>query len=319
MSLFRLLPLTMVFALCLLISKTVHVVGDSYTLFASPANAEEKKEEKKDEKKDEKKEGEKSEEKKQAPAKPDLSKTADRPNNQLGGLRPDDRRFSPVELELLQQLSSRREALDKRESDILVRENLLTQTETRLDQKFTQMQGLKEELTKMIITYNDQEDAKVKGLVKIYESMKPKDAARIFDELEMPILLMVVDKMNEKRVAPIFASMDSKKAKQVTVELAELRRIQSEKLKEKQAMMSKPSPAADGSAPAPAPEPAPVPAPTSAPAAENPAEKPAEAPAAEKPAEKSAAEKPTETPAEKPTTEKPAVEKPAEAAKPETK
>ncbi len=369
MSLFRLLPLTMLFAVCLLISKAVHVVDDTMrlsALFYSPASASEKKQDKKEKKKDEpKKEEEKKDDKKdnakkeddhggghgsdkeakddkkEDPSKPDLSKTSDRPNNQLGGLRPDDRRFSPIELDLLQQLTKRRDELDKREADILVHENLLTQTETRMDQKFAQMQTLKEELTKMLATYNEQEDAKVRGLVKIYETMKAKDAARIFDELEMPILLMVVDKMKEKNAAPVIAAMDSKKAKQLTVELAELRRIQSEKLKEKQALMPKPSaasnapgapiappapaatpvtpltPAAPAAAtppaattPAAAPtSPSPVPAATTPPAVPSAPAAPTPAAAVTPPAEKT-----TETSAAPAAAEKPA-EKPAEPAK----
>lgn len=151
--------------------------------------------------------------------------------NQLGGLRPDDRRFSPVELELLQQLSKRREELDEREKQFLVRENLLTQTERRIDDKFAEMEKLKETLTVLLARYDEQENTKIKSLVKIYESMKPKDAARIFDEMEMPILLMVIDKMSEKKAAPILANMDSKKAKQVTVELADEMRLQDAALK----------------------------------------------------------------------------------------
>ena len=52
-----------------------------------------------------------------------------------------------------------------------------------------------------------------------------QDAARIFDEVEMPILLLVIDKMSEKKAAPILAEMDPKKAKQITVQLAEQRRV----------------------------------------------------------------------------------------------
>lgn len=150
--------------------------------------------------------------------------------NQLGGTRPDDRRFSPVELQLLQQLSDRRTKLDEREKDLELKENLLNQTELRVNEKFDEMTSLKVELAELIRRYNEIEETKLRSLVKIYENMKPKDAARIFDEIEMPILLMVVDQMSEKRAAPILANMNSKKAKQITVELAEQRRLQDEKI-----------------------------------------------------------------------------------------
>lgn len=148
--------------------------------------------------------------------------------NQLGGLRPSDRRFSPVELQQLQQLSSRRKDLDKRQEQLEIRENLLTQTEKRVDEKFTEMKSLRMELADIISQYKEVEETKIKSLVKIYENMKPKDAARIFDQLELPILMMVIDKMSEKKAAPIIASMDPKIAKRLTVELAEQRKMEDE-------------------------------------------------------------------------------------------
>lgn len=154
--------------------------------------------------------------------------------NQLGGLRPDDRRFSPIELKLLQQLSARRKDIDKREEQLILKENLLTQTEKRVDEKFQEMQTLKTELADVIAQYKEVEETKIRSLVKIYENMKPKDAARIFDELEIPILIMVVDKMSEKKAAPVIAAMDSKKAKMLTVELA-VKRKQEDAMARKEA------------------------------------------------------------------------------------
>ena len=45
----------------------------------------------------------------------------------------------------------------------------------------------------------EHEDASWQGLVKLYEAMKPRDAATIFNDLEMPVLLQVVDRMKEAR------------------------------------------------------------------------------------------------------------------------
>ena len=60
----------------------------------------------------------------------------------------------------------------------------------------------------------------MRRLVKIYESMKPKDAARIFAELELSILLDVISRMREQKSASILAAMDPIQAKTVTSELA---------------------------------------------------------------------------------------------------
>jgi flagellar motility protein MotE (MotC chaperone) len=133
--------------------------------------------------------------------------------------------FSAVELELLQNLSRRREELDRWERNIQIKESALDATEKRINDKIVQIDAMKKEVSELLAQYNKQEDAKIRSLVKIYEAMKPKDAARIFDEMEMPILLLVIDKMAEKKSAPILAGMDSRKAKQITVELAQQHKV----------------------------------------------------------------------------------------------
>jgi flagellar motility protein MotE (MotC chaperone) len=53
--------------------------------------------------------------------------------------------------------------------------------------------------------------------------MKPRDAAAIFNDLDMPVLLAVVDRMKEAKAAPVLAAMQTEKARQVTAELAQMR------------------------------------------------------------------------------------------------
>lgn len=141
-----------------------------------------------------------------------------------------NQRLTPSETDLLKNLGKRREELRRWENNIQIKEAALNATEKRIDEKIGKIEAMQQEVSTLLAQYNAQEDAKIRSLVKIYESMKPKDAARIFDEVEMPILLLVIDKMAEKKAAPILAEMDSKKAKQVTVELAAQRRSMDGKL-----------------------------------------------------------------------------------------
>jgi flagellar motility protein MotE (MotC chaperone) len=55
--------------------------------------------------------------------------------------------------------------------------------------------------------------------------MKPKDAARIFEQLDMETLLLVAEPMKERKLAPIMAQMNPTKAMEITVELARLRQV----------------------------------------------------------------------------------------------
>lgn len=155
-----------------------------------------------------------------------------------------DDHLSAVQIELLQKLAERREELDRWENDIQLKETVLKATEKRIDEKIMQIEAMKDEVSAMLAQYTDKEDAKIRSLVKIYENMKPKDAARIFDEVDMPVLLLVIDKMSERKVAPILAGMDPKKAKELTVELAEQRKVDEVKLNNMAMPAGKPAGAA---------------------------------------------------------------------------
>ena len=62
--------------------------------------------------------------------------------------------------------------------------------------------------------------------MKIYENMKPKDAARIFEELDMAILLPVTERMKERKLAAVLAKMNTTKAMTLTTQLAQRRNAQ---------------------------------------------------------------------------------------------
>jgi len=142
---------------------------------------------------------------------------------------PPKHEFSQVEVDLLESLAKRRQELDDWAKQVQLKENMLVATEQRINGKIDSLQKVKKQVEDLLAQYNQQEDTKIRSLVKIYENMKPKDAARIFEELDMPVLLMVVDRMSERKVAPVLAAMSPTKAKDVTVQLAEQRKLQKAK------------------------------------------------------------------------------------------
>ncbi|MBC8337894.1 MAG: hypothetical protein ISR51_04840 [Rhodospirillales bacterium] len=130
-----------------------------------------------------------------------------------------------AEIDLLQQLAERRRVLESREQELQTRTGLLTAAERRIDKKVQELKSLRETITGLIKTYDNQQDAKLVSLVKIYENMKPKDAARIFEDLEMDTLLEVAERMKERKLAPVMAKMNPEKAREMTVELSQLRNL----------------------------------------------------------------------------------------------
>jgi flagellar motility protein MotE (MotC chaperone) len=128
--------------------------------------------------------------------------------------------MSASEIEVLSSLTKRREELDKREAELDMRDKLLQATEQRLDQKLTEIKALDTQIQAAVRTLDDKQSKQIASLVKVYETMKPKDAAQIMQDLDKNILLEVAARIKESKMAPILAAMDPAKARDITVMLA---------------------------------------------------------------------------------------------------
>lgn len=159
----------------------------------------------------------------QAAAAPAAQPSASAPTASSSG--GDHASLTQTEMDVLQKLQERRGTLDGRERDIERREALLKAAEDQIERKISEMKSLQNQIEGLLRQYNDQEDSKMRSLVKIYENMKPKDAAKIFEQLDMGIMLEVVERMKEQKVAPILAEMNPVKARELTSELAQRRQM----------------------------------------------------------------------------------------------
>jgi flagellar motility protein MotE (MotC chaperone) len=198
-----------------------------------------------------------------------------------------DAGYSGAEVELLQTLAKRRAELDQRDADLQQHAAMLKVAEDRVNQKVTELAQLKGDIEKLLDLQKQQQDDQLNSLVKIYSDMKPPDAARIFDTLEMPVLVRVVSRMKEQKAAPVIAAMQSDRARELTTRLAALRQLP----EAGRAALAAPTPMA----PAPdAPAPLAAASPVSAPAAPPPAAA-SPAPAAPAPASPAPAAPPKPT------------------------
>ena len=132
---------------------------------------------------------------------------------------------SKIKDEVFQDLTKRRDELDQREKKLSEREALLEAAQKELDKKFTEMEGVRDELKDLLQQQTAAEAARIQSLVKIYSGMKPKDAARIFNTLDTDILMDVIGSMSESKSAPIIALMDADRAKALTTLLAEQKKL----------------------------------------------------------------------------------------------
>ncbi len=130
--------------------------------------------------------------------------------------------MSPGEIRLLHDLVARRETLNKREIIVREREALLRSAEQQLLDKQKQLVEIKKSIEELLKAYKKEQTDEAKRLVKIYTNMKPKSAAKIFNEMDMDTLVQVFRGMKERSIASIMAAMNAEKARLVTRELAEV-------------------------------------------------------------------------------------------------
>jgi flagellar motility protein MotE (MotC chaperone) len=128
--------------------------------------------------------------------------------------------LSPAELQILQSLGTRRGQLDQREADFSTQLALLAAAEAKLDAKVKTLNGLKSDIQGLLRVGDEQEAAEVARMVKVFESMKPRDAAPRMMLLADSVRLPIAAKMKEKSLGLILAQMPPPEAKKLTESLA---------------------------------------------------------------------------------------------------
>lgn len=127
---------------------------------------------------------------------------------------------SPSERAILERLQSRRQELEARAREIDIRESLLKSAEKRIEGRVEEMKGIESRISTATEQKSEAEAARFKGLVTMYENMKPKDAAKVFDRLEMPVLFEIASKIAPRKMSDILGQMSPQAAERLTVELA---------------------------------------------------------------------------------------------------
>ncbi|HEY8002730.1 MAG TPA: hypothetical protein VIE16_00800 [Phenylobacterium sp.] len=128
--------------------------------------------------------------------------------------------LSPAELQQLQNLGARRTQLDQRESDLSTQLALLAAAEAKVDAKMKALAGLKGDVQALLAQADGREASEVDRLVKVFEGMKPQDAAVRMAILEDSVRLPIAAKMKERSLAQIVGKMPPQDAKKLTEALA---------------------------------------------------------------------------------------------------
>jgi flagellar motility protein MotE (MotC chaperone) len=132
----------------------------------------------------------------------------------------DDPDTSSAEVDVLTSLSKRRATLDSREHELATREILIEAAEKRVDDKIASLKGLQAQIQSLLTQRDDTQQKQMAALTKTYSSMKPRDAARIFNNLNDDVQIGVAGQMKPDVLGAILGQMQADAAQKLTVRLA---------------------------------------------------------------------------------------------------
>ena len=127
---------------------------------------------------------------------------------------------SASERAILERLQARRQELEARAREIDIRESLLKAAEKRIESRVEELKAVESRITTATEQKNEAETTRFKGIVTMYESMKPKDAAKVFDRLEMSVLFEIASQIAPRKMSDILGLMSTEAAERLTIELA---------------------------------------------------------------------------------------------------
>ena len=127
---------------------------------------------------------------------------------------------SASERAILERLQARRQELEQRAREIEIRESLLKSAEKRIEGRVEEMKATEAKISTATGQKAEQDAARFKGIITMYEGMKPKDAAKVFDRLEMSVLYDIASQIAPRKMSDILGLMQPEAAERLTVELA---------------------------------------------------------------------------------------------------
>ena len=127
---------------------------------------------------------------------------------------------SASERAILERLQSRRQELEARAREIDIRENLLKAAEKRIETRVEEMKAVESRITTVTGQKAETDAARFKGIITMYEGMKPKDAAKVFDRLEMSVLFEIASQIAPRKMSDILGLMAPEAAERLTIEMA---------------------------------------------------------------------------------------------------
>ncbi|MBI3439944.1 MAG: hypothetical protein HY054_15060 [Proteobacteria bacterium] len=129
--------------------------------------------------------------------------------------------LSQSEVEVLQALGTRRQALDQRASQMETQDDLMVAAERRLDERLAQLHQLETTVNGLLGQLDQAQEQRLAALVDVYQRMRAKDAATVFNGLDDTVMVQVASRMRQANLAEVMGHMTPDRARRLTQMLAD--------------------------------------------------------------------------------------------------
>ncbi len=122
--------------------------------------------------------------------------------------------------ETLTHIEQREAELKRKEELLRQKEEYLSKMEQEVEKKLKDLLSIQKEIQAYRNEKEQSQNTKIRSLAKIYGTMKPKEAAKLLDNLEEHLVVSVISTMSADEAANILGNMDVKKAAKISESLS---------------------------------------------------------------------------------------------------
>jgi len=123
--------------------------------------------------------------------------------------------------EVFSYLEQKEMELKRKERNLQEQEQHLLEMQKEVEQKLQELIVVQKDIQNFRTEKAENKTAGVRSLAQIYGSMKPKEAAKLLENMDEKLVVSVVSTLKSNEAADIFAVMDSKKAAKISEALTQ--------------------------------------------------------------------------------------------------
>ncbi|MFO1016440.1 MAG: hypothetical protein U1E03_02510 [Hyphomonadaceae bacterium] len=129
--------------------------------------------------------------------------------------------LSASEVQVLEALQRRRQELDARGESYGTQDALVQAAEQRLNERLGELRTLESHVNDLLGQLDQAQEARLAALVDVYQRMRAKDAANVFNGLDDDVMVQVASRMRQANLAEVMGRMEPARARTLTQLLAD--------------------------------------------------------------------------------------------------